>query len=112
MTTPVSDPAAQPAQPVQPADLLEAFKAEMTAQMAAEVAKIKADAATEIAALKAKVEAATIRTAGSKKILPKVYDVLLANGQLIRHEGAIPTHVDTGEGVFRVLSATERDDPQ
>lgn len=36
------------------------------------------------------------------------HDLLLANGELVEHFGAIPTHVAVGDRTFPVLSVTER----
>lgn len=36
------------------------------------------------------------------------HDLLLANGQVVEHFGAIPTHVGVGDRVWPVLRATER----
>lgn len=79
-----------------------------------EIARLKAQNDEEISRLRTELAAARGQAAAPAQDGPPpepTHDLLLANGQMVEHYGGIPTHVDTGEGVFRVLAVTERQAP-
>ena len=71
---------------------------------AAELAALRA----ENAKLRAQIE--TPPEAAPAEAVPAAptHDLLLANGDLVEHYGAIPTHVAVGDRTFPVLSVSER----
>jgi hypothetical protein len=109
MTFPSAAPAPEPAaavsepeQPDQSALLAQAIEALQAAK--SEMAQLKADADTRIAELEAKVDASA--EAAALEVREEVVHWLhLADGSAVEQVGAIPTHVDTGNGVVPVTAA-------